>query len=117
MSWLQLILMIFQLLVAICTFIGMMYAFKLFLARPKESVEARLLVVEKTVEDLKKSLLQGNDRFRKQDDTNEIILHSILALIDFEIQYCITEKVTMTDDLKHAKEDLQKFLSKRGEKI
>lgn len=117
MSWLQLILMIFQLLVAICTFIGMMYAFKLFLARPRESVEARLLVVEKVVEDLKHSLLQGNDRFRKQDDTNEIILHSILALIDFEIQCCITEKVTMTDDLKHAKEDLQKFLSKRGEKI
>ena len=117
MSWLQLILMIFQLLVALCTFIGMMYAFKLFLARPRESVETRLLVVEKVVEDLKHSLLQGNDRFRKQDDTNEIILHSILALIDFEIQYCITEKVTMTDDLKHAKEDLQKFLSKRGEKI
>ena len=117
MSWLQLILMIFQLLVAICTFIGMMYAFKVFLSKPKDSLEARVVVLEKEVNDLKKSLHQGNDRFRKQDDTNEVILHSILALIEFEFQYCITEKVTMTDELKNAKEDLQRFLSKRGEKI
>lgn len=117
MSWLQLALMSFQLLVAIGTFIGMMYAFKVFLSKPKDSLESRVVVLEKEVDNLKKSLLQGNDRFRKQDDTNEVILHSILALIDFEIQYCLTEKVTMTDDLKHAKEDLQKFLSKRGEKL
>lgn len=117
MSWLQLILMIFQLLVAICTFIGMMYAFKVFLSKPKDSLESRVVVLEKEVDNLKKSLHQGNDRFRKQDDTNEVILHSILALIEFEFQYCITEKVTMTDELKNAKEDLQRFLSKRGEKI
>ena len=117
MSWLQLILMIFQLLVAICTFIGMMYAFKVFLSKPKDSLEAKVVFLEKEVDNLKKSLHQGNDRFRKQDDTNEIILHSILALIEFEFQYCITEKVTMTDELKNAKEDLQRFLSKRGEKI
>jgi len=117
MSWLQLILMIFQLLVAVCTFIGMMYAFKVFISKPKDSLEARVVVLEKEVVDLKKSLHQGNDRFRKQDDTNEIILHSILALIEFEFQYCITEKVTMTDELKNAKEDLQRFLSKRGERI
>lgn len=116
MSWLQLALMTFQLLVAIGTFIGMMYAFKVFLSKPKDSLEAKVLILEKEVDDLKKSLHQGNDRFRKQDDTNEVILHSILALIEFEFQYCITEKVTMTDELKNAKEDLQRFLSKRGEK-
>lgn len=117
MSWLQLALMTFQLLVAIGTFIGMMYAFKVFLSKPKDSLEAKVLILEKEVGDLKKSLHQGNDRFRKQDDTNEVILHSIMALIEFEFQYCITEKVTMTDELKNAKEDLQRFLSKRGEKI
>ena len=117
MSWLQLALMSFQLLVAIGTFCGMMYAFKVFLSKPKDSLEAKVVILEKEVEDLKKSLHQGNDRFRKQDDTNEIILHSILALIEFEFQYCITERVTMTDELKNAKEDLQRFLSKRGEKI
>lgn len=117
MSWLQLALMSFQLLVAIGTFIGMMYAFKVFLSKPKDSLEARVVVLEKEVNDLKKSLHQGNDRFRRQDDTNEVILHSILALIEFEFQYCITEKVTMTDELKNAKEDLQRFLSKRGERI
>ena len=116
MSWLQLALMSFQLLVAIGTFAGMLYAFKVFLSKPKDSLEARVAILEKEMDDLKKSLHQGNDRFRKQDDTNEVILHSILALIEFEFQYCITEKVTMTDELKNAKEDLQRFLSKRGER-
>ena len=117
MSTLQITLMSVQLLVAVCTLLGMLYAFKTFLSKPKDSMIKRIIELEVEVKELKSSLHQGNDRFRKQDDTNEVILHSILALIDFEIQYCLTEKVTMTDDLKHAKEDLQKFLSKRGEKI
>ena len=117
MNKLQLILMSVQLLVALCTLLGMAYAFKKFLSKPKDSMIERLVVLEAEMKDVKAALNQGNDRFRKQNDTNEVILHSILALIDFEMQYCLTEKVTMSDDLKYAKEDLQRFLSKRGERI
>lgn len=116
MNKLQLILMIFQLLVALCTLLGMAYAFKKFLSKPKDSMIERIIVLEAEVKDIKAALNKGNDRFRKQNDTNEVILHSILALIDFEMQYCLTEKVPMSDDLKYAKEDLQRFLSKRGER-
>jgi hypothetical protein len=117
MNKLQLILMSVQLLVALCTLLGMAYAFKKFLSKPKDSMIERIVVLEAEMKDVKAALNQGNDRFRKQNDTNEVILHSILALIDFEMQYCLTEKVTMSDDLKYAKEDLQRFLSKRGERI
>ena len=117
MSTLQITLMSVQLLVAICTLLGMLYAFKTFLSKPKDSMIKRIIELEVEVKELKNSLHQGNDRFRKQDDTNEVLLYSVLALIDFEMQYCLTEKVTMSDDLKNAKEDIQKFLSKRGEKI
>ena len=117
MSTLQITLMSVQLLVAIFTLCGMLYAFKTFLSKPKDSMLKRIIELEVEVKELKNSLHQGNDRFRKQDDTNEVLLYSILALIDFEMQYCLTEKVAMSDDLKNAKEDIQKFLSKRGEKI
>lgn len=117
MNKLQLILMSVQLLVALCTLLGMAYAFKKFLSKPKDSMIERIIMLEAEMKDVKAALNQGNDRFRKQNDTNEVILHSILALIDFEMQYCLTEKVTMSDDLKDAKEDLQRFLSKRGERI
>ncbi len=124
MSTLQIILMSVQLLVAVFTLCGMLYAFKTFLSKPKDSMIKRIIELEVEVKELKNSLHQGNDkfrkqddRFRKQDDTNEVLLYSILALIDFEMQYCLTEKVAMSDDLKNAKEDIQKFLSKRGEKI
>lgn len=116
MSKLQIALMIAQLLVASFTLLGMAYAFKKFMQKPKDSIIERITTLEVEVKDVKSSLLQGNDRFRKQDDTNEVVLHSILALIDFEMQYCITEKVPMSDYLKDAKEDLQKYLSKRGER-
>lgn len=117
MNKLQLILMVVQLLVALFTLLGMAYAFKKFLSKPKDSMIERIIVLEAEMKDVKAALNQGNDRFRKQNDTNEVILHSILALIDFEMQYCLTEKVPMSDDLKYAKEDLQRFLSKRGERI
>ena len=116
MNKLQLILMIVQLLVAVCTLLGMAYAFKKFLSKPKDSMIERIIALESEMKDVKAALYQGNDKFRKQNDTNEVILHSILALIDFEMQYCLTEKVPMSDDLKYAKEDLQRFLSKRGER-
>ena len=117
MNKLQLILMSVQLLVAFCTLLGMAYAFKKFLSKPKDSMIERIIMLEAEMKDVKSALNQGNDRFRKQNDTNEVILHSIMDLIDFEMQYCLTEKVTMSDDLKYAKEDLQRFLSKRGERI
>ncbi len=116
MNKLQLALMIVQFFVSLFTLLGMAYAFKKFLSKPKDSMIERIIVLEAEVKDLKAMLDQGSDKFRKQNDTNEVILHSILALIDFEMQYCLTEKVPMSDDLKYAKEDLQRFLSKRGER-
>ena len=63
----------------------------------------------------KQSLLKGNDRFRGQEDINEVVLHSLIALIEFEIEYCLTEHKVPSDGLKKAKEDLHLFLAgKRG---
>lgn len=89
------------------------YALLRFLNRPHDTLEERVNAHEVEIADIKKSLLQGNDRFREQDDTNEVLIHSVLALIEFEIQYCLTEHKEPSKDLERAKDDLHSYLSKR----
>lgn len=91
----------------------MIYALTKFLARPHESLNNRVVILEKEVSDIKDSLKLGNTRFKEQYSTNEVIIKSLLALIEFEIQYCITENKQPSKDLEHAKEELHAFLSRR----
>lgn len=89
------------------------YAFVKFLGKPHDSLESRVSVLEVKQKEVEQSLHQGNDRFREQHDVNEVIIHSTLALIEFEMQYCLTEHKQMSAGLEKAKEDLNHFLSKR----
>ena len=59
------------------------------------------------------SLLLGNDKFREQETTNEVLLKSLLALIEFEITYLIQEGKPISKDLEKAKDELHGFLSKK----
>ena len=103
----------FQLLLAAGNLLIMVYAFSKFLKSPHDSILERFRRIEVKIEELEKSLKQGNDRFRDQDDTNEVLLTSILALIEFEMQYCSEEHKTISKGLEQAKENLHRFLSKR----
>lgn len=89
------------------------YAFFKFMNKPRTDLEQQVNTHEVEIQGIKQSLLKGNDRFRNQSETNEVLIRSTLALVEFEIQYCITEKKGMTDDLKASKEELHKFLSNR----
>ena len=55
----------------------------------------------------------GNDRFREQEEANDVLIHCVLALIEFEIQYCLTEHKEPSDDLKKAKDILHNYLAKK----
>ena len=105
------LLPIFQLVLTFGNICVLAYALFKFLNRPHDTLEDRVNAHDVEIAD--KSLLQGNDRFREQDDTNEVLLHSVLALIEFEIAYCLTEHKEPSKDLEKAKEDLHSFLSKR----
>ena len=63
------------------------------------------------LKEIETSLLQGNDRFREQDSTNEVMQTCMLALIDFELAYCIHTEYRDTEDLIKAKEALRKHLA------
>ena len=80
---------------------------------PFNTLKARVDAHDVEIGDIKLALKQGNDRFREQEDTNEVLIHSVLALIEFEIQYCLTEHKEPSKDLERAKEDLHAYLSKR----
>ena len=107
------ILPIFQLILTFGNICVLAYALFKFLNKPHDTLEDKVNAHEVEIADIKKSLLQGNDRFREQEDTNEVLIHSVLALIEFEIQYCLTEHKEPSKDLERAKEDLHSYLSKR----
>ena len=93
--------------------IVILWAFKNFLAKPHDSLETRVTTLEVELKETKRSLNLGNDRFREQESTNEVLIHSVLALIEFEIQYCLTEHKDMSKDLVKAKEDLHDYLARK----
>ena len=107
------ILPLFQLILAFGNICVLGYALYKFMNRPHDTLEDRVNAHDVEIKEIKSSLLQGNDRFREQDDTNEVLIHSVLALIEFEIQYCLTEHKEPSKDLERAKDDLHSYLSKR----
>ena len=106
------ILPIFQLAVSICTLFGMLYAFKKFIEKPHDTLEQRIITLELKQKETDQKLLQGNDRFKKQDDTNEVFINCMLAFIDFELSYCSHTDYKYTEDLDKAKDTLRRHLAR-----
>lgn len=113
MEIVQMIFTIFSTIVSFGTACTLVYAFAKFLGKPHDTLEQRLTLVESQIRELDRGRVKIEGRCIEQDDTNEILTRSVLALIEFEIQYCLTEKKPMSEDLKQAKEDLHKYLSKK----
>lgn len=107
------ILVMLQLFLAVCQTCLMLWMFRNFLRRPHDTLEARVTANEIAIKDIQNSLKQGNDRFREQDDAIEVITQNVLALVEFEIEYCLTEHKTPSAALEEAKKELNKYLSKR----
>lgn len=108
------IIKIAQLVLTLFNIIIILYGFYIFLTKPRTSLEKRVQALEVKLAEAEKSLLQGNDRFRSQDEALEVLIRSTLALIEFEVQYCLTENKQISDDLKKVKEDLHIFLSHKS---
>lgn len=106
------ILPMFQLLVSVCTLIGMLYAFKKFIDKPHETLENRIAALEVQQKEIDQKLHLGNDRFKAQDDTNEVFINCMLAFIDFELSYCSHTDYKYTEDLDTAKDTLRKHLAR-----
>lgn len=112
----QIVAFVIGLLGAILTVLNIIdksNALKVMKETPFKTLSSKVEEHEIRISKVESSLYLGNDRFREQESTNEVLLRSILALVEFEIQYCITENKPISKDLEKAKDDLHSFLSKR----
>lgn len=112
------ILQILQTILAACNIIIIGYGFYKFLNKPHDTLEEKHEGLAKEVnelkvevKDIKQALHLGNDKFREQDEAIKVLIKSTLALIEWEMQYCITEHKEMSSGLTKAKDELNDYLS------
>ena len=113
METIQVILTGLSLLTSFGTACVMVYGFGKFLAKPHNSLEERVKTLELQHKEITQSLYKGNDKFREQEKTNEVIIIALSALIDFEVHYCETEQKPISKSLERAKDDLHRFLEQK----
>lgn len=89
------------------------YALYKFTKKPHDTLDQRVTALEVEIKNIKESLNFGQDKFRTHDESIKVLLHSSLALIEWEIQYCLIEHKEMSESLKKAKDDLHNFLTKK----
>lgn len=116
----QVILPILQTILATCNIIILVYGGYKFMNKPHDTLEAKHEALKKRVDEhdlmfkeVEKSLHQGNDKFRKQNELNEVFINCMLAFIDFELSYCAHTGYTDTEDMDNAKDTLRKYLAKQ----
>lgn len=102
-----------QLFLLVCNTGIMLFAFKQFLMKPHDSLEERVAVLEAELKTMKESLSKGNIRFEQQDKTNEVLIKSTFALLEFEVHYCETEQKPISKNLEKAKDDLHDYLAQK----
>ena len=102
-----------QLILAAANILVLGYAFIKFLKKPKTALDERVSKLEREILGIKESLANGNDRFKAQSETNEVMQTCMLALIDFELSFCTHQSYKHTEDLIKAKDALRKHLAKR----
>lgn len=87
------------------------YGLYKFLGKPHSTLEQRVAKNENDIAAIKASLKQGNHRFNVLIKGLEIIMRSVVALIEFEQNYCMTEHKEFSDELKTSKKELNSYLS------
>ena len=102
-----------QALLALGNLVIMAWALKTYLCKPHDTLAQQVAENTVKIKEVERSLLLGNDRFREQESTNEVMQSCMLALIDFELAYCIHTSYEDTDDLMRAKTELRKHLSRK----
>lgn len=90
-----------------------LYAFVKFLGKPHSTLEQRVKILEDKVRDLEENNKDKEDRFKKIDKSLNVLIHSTLSLIEFEMQYCLTEHKEMSQGLEESKKALHDFLAEK----
>ena len=113
MSVLTVIIAVLQVITMSISLGVMFWGFRKFLSSPRRELELRVPELETEVKDLRRERDTNENKDKRIDDVLEVILRSTIALIEFEVQYCLTENKEPTQALEKAREGLNEYLSKR----
>ena len=112
------ILPILQTILAIANITIIGYGFFKFLNKPHDTLEEKHKELEKRVDEhdvkikeVETSLKQGNDKFRKQEETNATFKSVMLSFVNFELAYCSNTGYEDNQDLLEAKKELSEYLT------
>ena len=104
--------------------VTILFAVYKFTRKPHDTLEMKHEALEKRVDEhdvkikeVESSLKQGNDKFRKQEETNATFKSVMLSFVNFELAYCANTGYEDNQDLLDAKRELNEYLTgKRHEK-
>ncbi len=104
---------VLKVLLQIANVVILGYALYKFMNKPRNTLEEKVKEHEVKIREIEESLKQGNDRFRNEASTIEVIQMCMLALLDFELAYCAHNNYEHTEDLIKAKNLLQEHLARK----
>ncbi len=91
----------------------LVYGFGKFLNKPQDTLAQRVTVLETKQEETERRLTKGTERFKENNEASQVMLKSLIALIEFEIQNLTNEGKEITPGLERAKNDLNEFLIRK----
>ena len=109
----QAVLPYLQTLLAFANICVLAYAFLKFINKPHDTLEDKVNDHEVRIKTLEARREQEDERDKEQDDTNEVLIRSVFALLEFEVHYCETEQKPITKNLEKAKDDLHDYLARK----
>ena len=98
--------------------VTILWAVYKFTRKPHDTLEEKHEILKKRVDEhdvkikeVETSLKQGNDKFRKQEETNATFKSVMLSFINFELAYCSSTGYEDNQDLLEAKRELSEYLT------
>lgn len=107
------VLPLLQMILAFGNICVLGYALIKFLNKPHDTLEDKLDDHEIRIKALEAEKTQSKDKFKEQEDTNEVLIRSVFALLEFEVHYCETEQKPISKNLEKAKDDLHDYLARK----
>lgn len=88
------------------------YAAYRFTRKPQDTLEQRVTALELKQREHDEALHHGNDKFRELKEASTLIITSLIALIEFEMDYCMHHgDENISDGLMEAKNELYHYLA------
>lgn len=109
---------VLKVILQIAQVVALLYAGYKFTRKPHDTLEMKHEALEKRVDEhdlkikeMEQSLKQGNDKFRKQEETNATFKSVMLSFVNFELAYCSNTGYEDNQDLLDAKRELSEYLT------